>query len=283
MKPAVVGHVEYVEFALVERVPEPGEIVHAKQTWSEAAGGGSVAAVQLAKLAGGASLLYTALGDEELGHRAKRELQDRGVRVHSEFLDKPQRRAFTYLDSTGERTITTIHERYGPSGGDDLAWDELDTVDAVYFVSGDAAAVRAARRARVLVATARSVPVLAEAGVQLDALVHSSTDAGERYSAGQLEPEPRLVVGTAGAQGGTWTAAEGRSGSFSAAPLPGPVADTYGAGDSFAAGLTFALGSGLRVEQALELASRCGAAAITGRGAFTAQLTADDLQLGAPR
>jgi ribokinase len=277
MKAAVVGHVEYVEFALVERVPEPGQIVHAEDTWSEAAGGGSVAAVQLAKLAGGSSLFFTALGDEELGHRAKQELGNRGVEVHCEFKDKPQRRAFTYLDAKGERTITTIHERYGPSGSDDIAWDELDSTDAVYFVSGDAGALKAARRARVLVATARSLPVLKETGVQLDALVHSSVDEGERYSAGQLDPEPKLVVGTAGSEGGTWTAAEGRTGSFHAAELPGPVADAYGAGDSFAAGLTFALGSGLQVERALELASRCGASSITGRGAYAAQLGADDL------
>jgi ribokinase len=282
MKVGVVGHVEYVEFARVEHVPKPGEIVHAEETWAEAAGGGAVSAVQLAKLAG-SSLIYTALGDEELGRRAKTELEQHGVRVHCTFRDKPQRRGFTYLDSTGERTITTIHERYGPSGADDLAWDELEDAAAVYFVSGDLAALRAARKARVLVATARSLPALVDAGVQLDALVHSATDAGERYAAGQLDPEPRLLVGTTGSHGGTWTAAEGRSGSFSASPLPGPVADTYGAGDSFAAALTFALGSGLETESALELAARCGAAAITGRGAYAGQLTADDLQLRAPR
>ncbi|HEY2603153.1 MAG TPA: PfkB family carbohydrate kinase [Thermoleophilaceae bacterium] len=282
MKPAVVGHVEYGEFARVDHVPAPGEIVHAEPTWSEAAGGGSVAAVQLAKLAGG-SLFYTALGDEELGHRAKRELEGHGVRVHCEFKHKPQRRAFVYLDADGERTITTIHDRYGPSGDDEIDWDELGGCDAVYFVSGDAGALEAARKARVLVATARSLPVLAETGMKLDALVHSASDAGERYAAGQIDPEPELVVSTEGAKGGTWTAAEGRTGSFHSAPLPGPLADTYGAGDSFAAGLTFALGSGLEVKQALELASRCGAAAITGRGAFAGQLTADDLQLRPPR
>src|SRR5689334_10911986 len=84
MKVGVVGHVEYVEFAVVDHVPKPGEIVHADETFSEAAGGGSVAAVQLAKLAGG-SLFYTALGDEELGHRAKRELEDLQVDVRCEF------------------------------------------------------------------------------------------------------------------------------------------------------------------------------------------------------
>lgn len=276
MKVAVVGHVEYVEFARVERVPRPGQIVHAEETWSEAAGGGGVASVQLAKLAGH-SLFYTALGDEELGHRAKTELEEHKVEVHCEFKDKPQRRAFTFLDDNGERTITTIHERYGPSGHHDIAWDELATADAVYFVSGDAAALEKARQAHILVATARSLATLKEANVPLDALVHSNKDMGERYSAGQLSPEPKLVVGTAGSEGGTWTGAEGRTGTFVAAPLPGPMADAYGAGDSFAAGLTFALGKGLPIEEALELASRCGAAATTGRGAFAGQLTASDL------
>ena len=277
MRVAVVGHVEWIEFAQVEHVPTPGEIVHAREWWEEAAGGGGVAAVQLAKLADEA-LLFTALGDDELGRRSKAELEQRGVRVEAFFRhDQPQRRGFTFLDGDGERTITTIHHRYGPHGSDPLPWEKLEETDAVYFVSGDADALRAARRARVLVATARSLPVLVEGAVPLDALVHSSKDAGERYAAGELEPPPRLVVSTAGSSGGTWTAAEGRSGSFAAAQLPGPVADSYGAGDSFAAGLTFALGKGLEPGPALELAARCGAANISGRGPYGGQLSAADL------
>ena len=52
MRVAVVGHIEWVQFARVERVPEPGEIVSAVETWEEPAGGGAVAAVQLANLNG---------------------------------------------------------------------------------------------------------------------------------------------------------------------------------------------------------------------------------------
>ena len=43
MRVAVVGHVEWVEFARVEAVPKPGEIAHAFETWEEPAGGGAVA------------------------------------------------------------------------------------------------------------------------------------------------------------------------------------------------------------------------------------------------
>jgi ribokinase len=276
MRAAVVGHVEWIEFARVEHLPTAGEIVHAEEFWEEAAGGGGVASVQLAKLADTA-LLYTALGDDELGHLAKEHLEAQGVQMHAAFRDLPQRRGFTFIDSEGERTITTIHERYGPSGSDALSWEELDTTDAVYFVSGDAEAVRQARRARVLVATARSLDTLKEAGVQLDVLVHSSDDANERYEAGQLDPEPKLVVATAGSKGGTWTSAERRTGSYHAAPLPGPVVATYGAGDSFAAALTYAMGAGYSVEDALAVASRCAAAKVTGRPPFEGQLHASDL------
>ena len=49
---AVVGHVEWVQFARVEHVPRAGEVVHARDAFEEPAGGGAVAAVQLARLAG---------------------------------------------------------------------------------------------------------------------------------------------------------------------------------------------------------------------------------------
>jgi len=42
MRVAVAGHVEWIEFARVERVPAPGQIVHALEAWAEPAGGGAV-------------------------------------------------------------------------------------------------------------------------------------------------------------------------------------------------------------------------------------------------
>jgi ribokinase len=266
MRTAVVGHVEWVEFARVEHVPLPGEIVQAQEVWSEPAGGGGVASVRLAELAGDC-VLFTALGREELGERARARLTRLGVRVEARRHDEPQRRAFTFVDVHGERTITIIGEKHVPRGSDPLAWDELATVDAVYFVSGDAAAARAARHARVLVATARVLPVLAEAGVELDALVRSGSDPGERYAPGDLDPPPRLAVATAGADGGSWSTADGRTGTYDAQALPGPVEDSYGAGDSFAAGLTYALGGGEREEDAVAFAARCAGAALARRGA----------------
>lgn len=276
MRVAVVGHVEWIEFARVPRVPEPGAIVHASETWEEPGGGGAVAAVQLAKLAGGA-VFFTALGNDALGHRAFAELTALGLRVEAAWRDEPQRRGFVHVDAGGERTITVIGERLGPGGSDDLAWGDLDSADAVYFTAGDAAALVRARSARRLVATARHLVPIAEAGVQVDVLVASAKDAGERYERGRLDPEPRAVVRTAGDQGGTWEEAGAASGHWDATPLPGPVSDAYGCGDSFAGGLTYGLGAELALPEALTLGARCGAANFTGRGPYAGQLTAADL------
>jgi len=270
MRAAVVGHVEWVEFARVERVPAAGEIAHATENWEDVGGGGSVAAVQLAKLAGSCDFL-TALGDDDLGARSRERLEAMGVRVHARVAPRT-RRALTLLEPGGERTITTLGEKLIPRGADPLPWESLIGVDALYFVVGDVPALQAARRARVLVATPRDLGTLVEAGVELDALVGSGTDPGERYAAGAISPEPRLVARTAGVAGGEFVAAEGRTGRWDSAPLPDPIADAYGAGDSFAAGLTFALAEGTSTEDALAFAARCGAACMTGDGPYEGQL-----------
>jgi ribokinase len=254
---AVVGHVEWVEFARVPRLPAAGTIVHADESWTEPAGAGPVMARQLARLAGRCEL-FTVLGDDELGHRSERRLAELGIGVHAEFR-AATRRAWTHIDGNGERTITVIGDKLLPR-----APLPLHGYDAVYFVCGEPSALRAARTAPFVAATAREQATLREAGVPLDLLVGSLNDASEHYEGGV---EAANVVLTDGANG---CIANGER--FPAAPLPGPVVDTYGAGDSFAAALCFALARGDAMPDAIALASRAGAAVITGRGPYSSQL-----------
>src|SRR5581483_4978228 len=180
MRVAVVGHVEWVQFARVEHVPEPGEIVTALDVWEEPAGGGAVAAVQLANLNGSVDF-YTSLGDDDIARRSRERLSALGVTVHA--------------GADGERTITVLGPKLRPSGEDgSLPWERLARCDAVYFTGGDVAAVRAARRARVLAATSRELATLHRAGQELDALIGSGGDVGESFDAVELDPPPRLVV-----------------------------------------------------------------------------------------
>ena len=257
---AVVGHLEWVEFARVERLPESGHIGRATEVWSEPAGGGTVIAAQIAKLAGRCEF-FTALGDDDLGHRTVAALAEIGLDVHAQHFGQT-RRAFTHVEDSGERTITVLGEKLLPRGP-----LPLDGYDAVFFVAGDVAALHSARAARFLAATSREFPTLSEGGVHLDLLVGSAIDPGERYDGG-LDVD--VVVRTEGARGGT---VDGTT-RYEPAPLPGPIVDTYGAGDSFAAALCFALARGDSLDDALGLATRAGAGVITGKGPYTAQISA---------
>jgi ribokinase len=276
-KVAVVGHVEWVTFARVGEIPLAGEIVHAEQPFDEPAGGGAVAAVQLARLAG-ESLLVTALGEDEHGRKTVARLDEFGVTAHAARCgDAPTRTAVTLVDDGGERTITTFGSRLEAMGADaELPWSVLGEMDGVYFTAGDLDALRAARAARVLVASPRALDALGH-GIPLDALVLSADDTIERGEANRARADAELVVLTEGERGGTYTQRDGMSGRWAAAIPPGARVDSYGCGDSFAAGLTYALGLGLAVPDALDLAARCGATCLTGRGPYSRQLTAPDL------
>src|SRR5215208_3353181 len=277
MRTCVVGHTEWVEFGHVERVPAAGDIVHATDAWEEPGGGGAVAAVQLARLSGSCSF-FTALGDDERGAWSRRRLEGLGVRVEAATRPEPTRRAVVFVDANGERTITTLGDRLAPNAADDLPWSDLDGAAAVYVTAGDPGALRESRRARVLVATSRITDLLEETGVRLDAVVGSAADPAEAIDPASFARPPRLIVRTESVLGGSYETDDGRTGRYEAVPPPGPVIDTYGAGDSFAAGLTFALGAGTDTRSALALAARCGAWCAAGRGPFGNQLSASDLE-----
>jgi ribokinase len=268
---AVIGHVEWVQFARVEHVPCAGEVVHAGDPFEEPAGGGAVAAVQLARLAG-ESLLFTALGDDEHGDRSLARLNELGVSVHAARLSAPTRRAFTLFDDAGERTITTLGPRLEPlHETEEIGWGALAGLDGVYFTAGDLDALRAARAAsRVLVASPRAGQALGQ-GVRLDALVMSADDPIERRAAARAEGDAELVLATEGGLGGSYRSSSS-AGRWEGAPAEKPV-DAYGCGDSFAAGLTYGLAAGMDVESALTLAARCGAACLTRRGPYGRQLS----------
>ena len=218
------------------------------------------------------------LGDDELGRRSEQRLRALGVRVRSGPAvggelgaagRPPTRRAVTLVDAAGERTITTFGPRLDRAGDDPAQWSDLREMDAIYFTAGDLAALRRAREeSRVLVANPRARDALGQ-GVALDALVLSAEDRIELAAAEPALGEAELVVYTEGARGGRWRRRDGTEGRWDSAPLPGPVVDSYGAGDTFAAAFTLrAGGPALRSPEALALAARRGAEVLTWAGPY---------------
>jgi ribokinase len=262
---AVVGHVEWVDFIPVRRMPQPGEVLHAEGVaFSRAAGGGGVVAVVLAEL-GARVDFFCALGDDPHGHAAAQQLAERGVEVHVAWRSQqPTRRALTLLEGGGERTIVTVGERLQSAGSDELDWGLLAQCDGVYFTAGDVGALEHARRVGVVVASPRGRAAL-EQGPPVEALVFSQRDADEAEWARRLAGKARLFVETRGAEGGVWWGES--EGSWRPAVPEKAIKDSYGCGDSFAAGFTFGLSSGSSVAEAAELGARCGARCLTRQGA----------------
>jgi ribokinase len=281
VRAAVIGHVELVEFLVVDRLPAGGEVAHAIERFQRAAGGGGVAAAVLAEM--GAEVdLYCALGDDRMGARARAELsagrqsgnvsagrqsgngRPKPIAVHAAIRRKPTRRAIALLQRGADRAIVTIGERLAPAGSDPLPWERLDNVAGAYFTAGDRGALAHARRAGVLVATPRAGEVLAD-GPPLDALIWSARDRRESVLARQLAGRARLLIETDGERGGRWWGTS--HGSWRAVRPDGPLCDSYGAGDAFAAAVTVALSEGAEVADAVALGARWGARMLTRTGA----------------
>ncbi len=264
MRVAVVGHIEWVDFIPVERMPRPGEVMHARGAFTRAGGGGGVASVVLARM--GAEVdFFLSLGRDADGRAAEAQLREQGVTTHVAWREEPTRRAVTLLQDGGERTIVTIGERLEPLGSDKLEWDLLKQADGVYVTAGDRGAMHHARDAKVLVASPRARHGLADATIPVDALVFSASDEDECAWAKVVEARTRLLVATDGANGGSWRGeSEGR---WSPVPAPGPPRDSYGCGDSFAAGFTYGLAAGDPVADAAALGARLGAECLARIGA----------------
>jgi ribokinase len=251
----VIGHVEWVTHARAPFYPRAGDIVHLTDPLEQPAGGGAVTAGALARM-GADVVFYTALGREP---RNRPALEALGLRVEAAVRDAPQTPALSLTDPAGERTILVVGPPLSPVAADPLDWDAITGLDGVYFTGHDPETLRLARAARVLVVTARRFDQLVESGVEADVLIGSRSDPGEQFELSRLRRQPRHVVVTDGTRGGT---------GYRAVAPPGPVVDTYGAGDTFLAGTLFGLAAGEPLAEALARGAREAAAAVTWRGAY---------------
>jgi ribokinase len=260
--------VEWVHFARSTGPVVPGTILHLEgESWDEPGGGGGVAARALPGLGASPARFYTTLGDDEAGSATEQVLVGEGVDVCAARRPAPQNRVLGVIDPSGERTLFVLGANDHPTLDDPLPWDDLATFDAVFFTGEDPRTLVAARRARVLVVTARRLPSLIASGVRADVVIGSAGDPGEVFRDDDLPVRPGVIVRTESAAGGTFQLESGEQGRYRPVPLPGPAADTYGAGDVMMAALTLALGAGTPLERSLAIAAEAAAAQLTRRGA----------------
>jgi ribokinase len=260
--------VEWVHFARSTGPVVPGTILHLDgESWDEPGGGGGVAARALPGLGATPARFYTALGDDEAAASTARVLAAEGVDVCAAQRRGAQNQVLGVIDPAGERTLFVLGANAHPTLDDPLPWDDLATFDSAFFTGEDPRTLVAARRAGVLVVTARRLPALVASGVRADVVIGSSSDPGELFRDDELPVRPRVIVRTEGAAGGSFHRDDGTEGRYRPVPLPGEACDTYGAGDVMMAALTLALGSGVPLDRSLDIAARAAAEQLTRRGA----------------
>ena len=267
---AVVGHVEHVTLGAVPTLPAPGDIVHLDApTWFPG-GGGGMTFFQL--LRSPAEIhLFTAIGNDDAGAAVAARLAATRAVVHAARRDLPHTRDLVLVTPEGERTIVVIGLPLQARFDDALPWDVFASCDAVFFTGQDAAVLRAARAARVLVVTARRRPVLARSGVCADVVVGSAHDPLEASALADYPVAPAALVMTEGGAGGRIETAAGVT-RFPATPAPARRVQSYGAGDSFVGALTWYVACGLPLADACRRAAVHGAAVLAGRHPLEAQV-----------
>ena len=197
MRCAVVGHVEWVEFARVPRMPAAGEIVHADASGrSRPAAAPSWRASWRCSPAAASSSRRSV--SDELGRGRPHAGSPSSASTCTSKWGGATRRAWTHVDADGERTITVLGDKLLPAA---RCRSTATTSSSSSRASRGAPRRRDARASSP--ATARELPTLRDGDVQLDLLVASANDPGERYD-GSLDV--RHVAVTDGANGGTPTA-----------------------------------------------------------------------------
>ncbi len=252
---AVIGHVEWINFLRVDKLPKPGIISHSQKSLEFPAGGGSVVAKTLSDLTTKQVHFFTSLGNDYYGKKCFEILSNMGIKLHVAWRDKPTRRGFSLIDSDGERSITVIGERLAPNNRDKLNWNIFRKMDGIFITASDSEIFKKARVANSLCTTPRAgINTINNSNVFLDGLIGSNLDPGEAFSLSELFVKPKYTIKTEGENGGVVFP----GGRYEALKNKKPRIDSYGCGDSFAAGIIYGLTSKWSMDKTLNLAKVLG-------------------------
>ena len=255
LKFAVIGHIEWINFLKVDKLPQSGIISNAKKSYEMPAGGGSVIAKTLNELTNKPVHFFTSLGKDFLGNQSYRILEDMGINLHVAWREKPTRKGFSLIDKKGDRSITVIGERLEPQINDALNWDLLNDMDGVFLTAGDLNILKIARNSKILCTTPRfGLDKINASSIKIDSLISSNLDPGEYFLENELKIKPRFIIKTEGEKGGICIP----GGRYDASILEKEKIDSYGCGDSFAAGIIYGLSSNWNIEKTIRLGKVLG-------------------------
>jgi ribokinase len=270
----VAGSLVLDLMAYVERLPKPGEVVHATRLLRSLGGKGFNQAVALRRL-GAEVAMAGAVGEDSFGDAFLAGLGELDIeRSRVLRLPQPTGLAMPVVDRTGENLIVAApgaNLAVPPELAEGLDWRRMSALLLQGELAPDAnlAFARAAAAAEVPVllnAAPASAPLEQVVGLAATVVVNEGEAEAMGGAESLLALGARSVVVTLGAAGASLHG-------VAAGRVPAPavqVADTTGAGDAFAAALALALAEGREPLEAAAWAAAAGAAACTREGTSTA-------------
>jgi ribokinase len=278
---AVVGSLNLDLSIRVPRLPLPGETVLGRECCRDTGGKGANQAVAAARLGRSVDLVGL-VGGDEYGRLLLDALAAAGVGVSAvgRHASLPTGLALITVDDLAENTIVVSPGANGALRPAHLDAEviggavavllqlevPLDTVEAAALLARGTVVLNPAPARPLGEGLLARVDVLVPNRSELGALTGSAppTSADEVVAMARSLPGDGAVVVTLGDRGAL--VVEG--GRVTAVPAPRVEAiDPTAAGDAFCAGLADALVAGADLAQATGWAVRCGAAAVTRRGA----------------
>jgi ribokinase len=274
----VVGSVNIDYLLPVERLPSRGETVVGEELSRVPGGKGANAAAAAAAL-GADTTLIAAIGGDEEGDQAARELTEAGVDCEAlQRVDAATGVAIVLTDAADENLIavapganarldpehvrTAIAERAHPGS---VVLVNFEIPDAVV---AEVAAQARRQRTTLVVDPAPARPIDFELVSACDLLTpnqHEVDLLGFDSPVQLLDAGAGAVAVTLGAEGCELHRPGSPAARFSSYPVE--VRDTVGAGDAFAAGVGVGLAEGLEADGAVVLGCAAGALASTAAGA----------------
>lgn len=254
----VVGHTALDRVYRIDAFPAKPTKVRALDHREEGGGSAANAAAAIAVL-GGKVRLWSRVGDDDVGLKARRALDRTGVDVESVIVCEGAKTptAGVIVDTKGERLVVSEDDHVMPMEADWLPLSQVPQAGAVLsdlsWLEGTRAAFAAARACGIptIVDVDLGGGILLARVVDLTDCAIFSAPAFERFVQGTSDDarfDALLALGvrhagvTRGANGYAW---KGKGGMGSQAAFKVPVVDTTGAGDAFHGVFALALASGL--------------------------------------
>jgi ribokinase len=286
MKPkiVVVGSFNSDLVTYMERLPQIGETVSAREFTTWPGGKGSNQAVAAARL-GAEVTLVARVGEDSFAHIGMTLWEREGINTAHVIRDPDHSTglATIYVEDSGEDMIVV-------TGGANLALSPADVDAASSAIDGadvlltqleipletvaHALQVAKKRKVRTILNPAPAIPLPSQIAADADYITPNETElhtltgktgyASEEHAASLLVTMRQTAIVTLGAGGAMWVNKIGHG------HIPGfhvEAVDTVGAGDAFSAGLAVALAEGRDLPDAIAFANAAAAICVTRPGA----------------